>query len=322
MSRSDRTSDISARSPWGSPSRRAVLVGAGTVALASGLSGVACGATAATTNPSGTAMPVGNIPGWNQIIAQDFTTNVPLGGFVSANNGSGELLSTCAAYKAYGTQLGVYDNGSDNTTSYYNTSQTVSTSGSVLDIYLHVGGSPAQALAAAIFPFRPGSTSNSHLYGRWSYTLRSYDATGTNWGAVALLWPTDNEPISGKPEREMDWPEGNVQAVPPGAAGTLRGFFHPADPKGLGLQQSVLNGPSGLWTNWHVFTIEWLPNSLKFFWNGKQYGSTENPWSFTQNVPDIAMKWDLQTGSADASAPAPTGTAHVQLDWVVAYDPA
>src|ERR1700741_1268265 len=33
------------------------------------------------SDPSGVAMPKGNLPGWKQVFSDDFATSVPLGGF-------------------------------------------------------------------------------------------------------------------------------------------------------------------------------------------------------------------------------------------------
>ncbi len=46
--------------------------------------------------PQTTTLPIGDLPGWTQIVADDFNYTYPIGSIASDNNG--ELLSNCAAY--------------------------------------------------------------------------------------------------------------------------------------------------------------------------------------------------------------------------------
>ncbi|UIJ36196.1 glycoside hydrolase family 16 protein [Allobranchiibius sp. GilTou73] len=290
--------------------RRALLGGSAGLALGAAVSGAA-GATSA----SGAALPVGDLPGWKQVIREDFTTAVPRGGFVASPTTYGELATTCAAYRAYGRRLGVYGNGPVNTYGYYDVSKTLSTSGSLLDMYLHHDTATNRNVSAAVFPFRAGSTTNAHLYGRWSYRMRSYNATGTNWACVSLLWPdVDSQwPMAG----EIDWPEGDVRAVPSGARGNVAGFFHPRGAQSGHEGTVPIPGLNGLWTNWHTYTIEWLPNSLKCYLNNHLVLSR------TTRVPSTPMRWITQSCPSNDNRGAPlrpAGSAHVQIDWVVAYD--
>ncbi|MBO1756384.1 glycoside hydrolase family 16 protein [Allobranchiibius sp. CTAmp26] len=296
-----------------SVSRRALLGGAAAI----GIGGAALrGSAAAATVGSGVAMPLGNLPGWKQTIAEDFNTAIPLGGFVASPTTYGELAQNCAAYATYGKRLGVYGNGSANTYGYYDVSKTLSTSSSVLDTYLHVDPATSRRVSAAVFPLR-GGLQNSHTYGRWSYRMRSYNATGSGWGCATLLWPADDKawPASG----EIDWPEGDIKAQPLGMPGKINGFFHPRDATN-GWEGTVqIPSLNGMWTNWHTFTIEWLPNSLKV------YLGTQLVMARTSHVPSTPMRWVSQTGpnnDALGRPVLPSGSSHVQIDWVVAYDPA
>src|ERR1700738_2837561 len=68
-----------------------VVSGAGAVAISTQgatAAGVATQKSAsALLSQSGQAMPAGDLPGWKQIFSDDFTTNVPLGGFPGAVGG-------------------------------------------------------------------------------------------------------------------------------------------------------------------------------------------------------------------------------------------
>ncbi len=302
------------------PSRRGMLQGLGGLATVGALGATAVesmvGAEAASGSPSGQAMPKGNLPGWKQVIAEDFATSIPRGGFVPGRT-YGLLAPTCSAYQAYGKRLGVYGDGPVNTYGYYDARRTLSTSGSLLDMYLHIDPTTGRRVSAAVTPFRPGRTDNAHLYGRWSYRMRSFNATGSNWACVSLLWPQKDAdwPRSG----EIDWPEGNVRALPAGTPGRIEGFVHPRGAS-TGWDGTIhIPGRNGLWTNWHTFTIEWRPNSLKVFLDKVAVMST------TARVPNTPMRWVTQSGPSNderGRSLRPSGSAHVQIDWVVAYDPA
>lgn len=296
-------------------SRRTALVSAGAGAAA--LTSIGTGAQAAPQSPSGSFMPRGNLPGWKQVIAEDFTTSLPVGSFVPSRSTYGLLDPSCRAYSAYGHRLGVYGDGPANNYGYFDARRTVSTSGSLLDIHLRYDSATRRYVSAAIVPFRPGALSNTHTYGRWSYRMRSYGATGSNWGAASLLWPDiDTDwPQSG----EIDWPEGNVCNVAKGQPGGIGGWLHVKGARTGSDGQIRIPSLNAMWTYWHTFTIEWLPNSLKI------YLGSSLVLSRTTGVPSTAMRWLTQTGPAGdiyGNPVPPRGSAHVQIDWVVAYDPA
>ena len=253
---------------------------------------------------SGQAMPRGDLKGWTQVIAEDFDTDVPLGGFVATENGI--LASTCSGYPAYGDRFGVYWDGPSGDGGLYRADRTLSATKSLLDIHVHHDASLKKLMCAAFFPFRPGTTSNLRTYGRWSYRMRSYGATAPGITSVSLLFPElqSQWPESG----EMDWPESDV-------SGMLGGNNHPA-----GFQDNPSDEiPTGarLWSDWHTFTIDWRKDSLTYFVDDVATLTT------TQHVPDEPLKWDTQCApTAGFRGELLVGvSAHIQLDWVVAYDP-
>jgi len=56
--------------------------------------------TPAITDPSGQPMPVGDLPGWHQTFADDFTTDVPLGGFSGCSQAATLMASSCTGLPA------------------------------------------------------------------------------------------------------------------------------------------------------------------------------------------------------------------------------
>ena len=80
-------------------------------------------ADASSSSPSGETMPVGDIPGWRQIFADDFLTDVPVGNFPSA---------VSAKWDAYPD--GWKDTSKHGT---YFPSKVVSIQNGVLNLHLH-----------------------------------------------------------------------------------------------------------------------------------------------------------------------------------------
>ncbi|NYJ75658.1 glycoside hydrolase family 16 protein [Allobranchiibius huperziae] len=249
-------------------------------------------------------MPQGDLAGWKQVIAEDFTTDIGVGGFVVGDDGL--LTDSCAAHAAYGSRLSGYQDGPTDNGGLYRVARTVSVTDSILDIHTRTDPVTGKLLSAAIYPFRAGQPSNAHTYGRWSYRLRSLDATGTGIICVSLLFPERKQdwPRSG----EMDWPECDV-------SGAVGGNHHPA-----GYRTNMAEQISGLGLrlhDWHTFTLDWRKGSLSYLVDGITAFSTKT------HVPSGSLKWDIQCSPDPARRTLPRNlSAHVQLDWVVAYDPA
>lgn len=255
--------------------------------------------------PSGVPMPQGSLPGWRQVIAEDFGTDVPVGGFVVGEDGL--LTRTCRAYPGYGARLSAYQDGPTDNGGLYRTARTVSVVDSVLDIHVRFDRAAGKVLSAAIYPFRPGTHSNAHTYGRWSYRMRARDVTSPGIICVSLLFPETKSswPRSG----EVDWPESDV-------IGPLGGNNHPA---GSAIDsRTEIDALGKTWSDWHTFTIEWRKNFLVYQLDGTTVFST------TKDVPTEPLKWDVQCSPDPQvlTGAMREASAHVQLDWVVAYDPA
>ncbi len=235
-------------------------------------------------DPSGQKMPVGNLPGWQQIFTEDFTTNVPLGSFPGT---------------VYGNAFAVYPDGTPDTAgqqgapSRYDPSQVVSVKNGLLNLYLHTShGTP---MAAAIVPNLPGN----HLYGKYTIRFRSQSLAGfkTAW----LLWPdSENWPQDG----EIDFPEGDL-------SGPIGGFVHHQNATS-GDDQDIFN-TSALYTSWHTASIEWKPNSVKFILDGEVVGTS------TDRIPDTPMHWVIQTESCFDFCPAANTAGNLQIAWITAY---
>ena len=243
----------------------------------------------AAADPSGQALPVGNIPGWHQVFADDFTGNVPLGSFPSA------VASKWSAYPD-----GWKDTSRNGT---YMPSQVLSEHNGVLDMYIHtVNG---VHLVSAPEPKIPGAAGSEGglLYGRYAVRFRADAIPGykTAW----LLWP-DSE--SWPSEGEIDFPEGNL-------SGTMCAYMHHLGASSGGDQDAYCTGTG--YTGWHTAVTEWTPSSVRFFLDGRLVGTS------TSRIPNSPMHWVLQTETNTSGiAPSASAAGHVLVDWVSVYTPA
>lgn len=184
-----------------------------------------------------TPMPVGNIPGWRQTFAEDFSTRVPLGSWPGG----------------YGAKFDDYTGAPDTSKQgYWNTKAITSATNGQLDFYLHNQNGVPQA--AAIVP------KTSQLYGRYSVRFK-VDPGMDGWASAWLLWPdTDNWN-----EGEVDFPEGEL-------TGAINAYTHTLNnPQN---NAYALTTPTPFAGAWHTATTEWKKSGLKFFLDGAQVGST------------------------------------------------
>ena len=228
-------------------------------------------------------MPVGDLPGWRQVFADNFSTPVPLGKFPQA------VLSKWWDY---------HDENDTSGHGTYSPSQVVSISGGVMNLYLHTAG--GRALVAAPLPRLHGPGSEGGLlYGRFAVRFRADAVPGykTAW----LLWP-DSE---NWPDGEIDFPEadltGNINAFM-----HYRGNPHSWDPYHT----------RATYTPWHTAVIEWTAQSVTFILDGQVIGRSTN----ASLIPQSPMHWVLQTEtSLNSPAPDPSAAGNVQIDWITAY---
>jgi hypothetical protein len=234
-------------------------------------------------------MPVGNIPGWRQIFADDFTKAVPAGQFPA-------LVAD---------KWTAYPDGWRDTSKYgtYMPSKVISISDGVMDMYLRTEN--GVHMVAAPVPRPPGAVGRAGglLYGRYAIRFRADPVPG--YKVAWLLWP-DSE--SWPRDGEIDFPEGDLNSV-------MCAFMHRQG-------ATVGNDQDGgctttMFTGWHTAVIEWLPSGTTFLLDGKVIGRPTN------RVPNTPMHWVLQTETSLAGKAPPTDAAgEVQIDWVAVYTPA
>lgn len=238
-----------------------------------------------STSASGEPIPVGDLPQWRHIFADDFTTDVPLGSFPSA------VSDKWTAYPD-----GWKDTSKKGT---YSPSKVVSIDDGKMNLNLHTEG--GTVMVAAPVPMLPGIDGTKYrLYGRYAVRFRADAVAGykTAW----LLWPQSAVwPRDG----EIDFPEGNLDR-------SICAFMHRQHATSGRDQDAFCT--STTFPTWHTAVTEWGPNEVRFILDGKTIGVA------TARIPNTPMRWVLQTETTlDSTLPDPAASANVEIDWVSAW---
>jgi hypothetical protein len=233
---------------------------------------------------SGEPMPVGDLPGWRLILAEDFNSNVPAGGFPGT---------------PYRNQFTIYPDGTADTagqnggSSRYFPSKVVSVYNGFLNFHLH--SENRTPMGAAVLPI----LSNNHLYGKYSIRFRSDAIQGFKF--VSLLWPDSKVwPLDG----EIDFPEGNLTEE-------FLGFVHHQGATVGNDQDSFTTGVD--FSAWHTTSIEWTPGKVRLLLDGSVIGES------TTRIPHTSMHWVLQAEACLTHCPGTYGSGYLQVDWLAAY---
>lgn len=242
-------------------------------------------------------MPVGDLPGWRQVFAEDFNEgDVGIGGFPGpiysqrwSENYFDGTPDTAAQQQPKGAR-----------TSGYFPSKVLSVHDGVLDVFLH--SENGVAMGAAPSPIVGGATQrpwNSQVYGRYSVRFKADALAG--FKIAWLLWPDSKQwPEDG----EIDFPEGELSRV-------IYAALHSVGPDGHGAEQFR---PNASFTSWHTATTEWRPGRIEFFLDGVSIGVA------TAGIPYKPMHYILQTESCLPTCPAPETNGHVYVDWVAIWE--
>lgn len=234
-------------------------------------------------DPSGEAMPRGDLPGWRQVFADDFTQDVALGRFPA---------DVATRWKAYpSTWRDTSKNGQ------YNAERTVTVADGQLHVYLHTEN--GTHLVAALVPRLPEPITS----GRYAIRFRAEPVHGykTAW----LLWPDSGVwPRDG----EIDFPEGDLDGS------RICAFMHRQWATTGSDQDAYCSNTT--YQRWHTAVIEWRPNYARFILDGAVLGTS------TTRVPQTPMHWVIQTETAlNGIAPADSAAGYVDIDWVAAWLP-
>ncbi|WP_426997063.1 glycoside hydrolase family 16 protein [Pseudarthrobacter sp. N5] len=233
------------------------------------------------------AMPVGDIPGWEQTGTQDFSTPADMG----------EIA------KVYGQDMRGYSGFSDTSGhGIYTPDSVLSVADGKLDYYLHYDGDSPRV--ASVIPFGY----SGQKYGRYSIRFRSDSLPG--YKVAFMLWPSSDKWSEG----EIDWPEGGLGGTMYGAS-AITGS---SDRAAMEFDPPITTYSPTDSSEWHVATTEWTPGKVKWFWDGELISQT----ALASGVPWTPLRWTLQaeTGVGPGSIVPEASTAgHLEVDWVVQY---
>lgn len=234
-----------------------------------------------------TAMPVGDLPGWQQIFVDDFSVDAALGSWS----------------KVYGQRWRAYPEPWRDTSKrgVYSPGRVLSAEDGMLDMFLHT--EKGQPYVAAPEPRINGAGRRGQTYGRYSVRFR-VPAPIPGYKTAWLLWPDSNRTAEG----EIDFPEGDLSA-----GSTISAYAH--DVNGRHSHNAFAANSRKTYQDWHTATIEWLPSGVTYWLDGVKLGTAPK-----RGTPRTPMHFVLQTETA-LTGPAPrAGVAgHVQVDWVAVW---
>lgn len=212
----------------GTDSSDAVDAGGSSVGTPTGTAGTAAALAAAAP------LPVGDLPGWRQVFSDDFTSDVPEGGW---------------ARSAYADRWLAYDGFPDTHGVGRYSEDALSTSDGLLQMRWHTqDGVP---LVTGVVPLVDGAW-GGHVGGRYSVRFRADASAG--YVAALLLWPDSNTWDDG----EIDFAEGDVD-------GGINAYHHcPGDAeKSCGTANTAAR-----FSDWHVATVEWTSTGVTYLLDG------------------------------------------------------
>jgi len=239
------------------------------------------GASATATASVDAALPVGDLPGWHQVLAEDFTAPVAEGAFPG---------------RRYRDQWFTYDGFTNPSgTPLYDTKNVTSVHDGLLDVRVREEDGAARG-AGIVALLNGDGTWGGRVYGRYSVRVR-FDAT-PEWGAAILLWSDRNE-----------WHDGEIDFAEGGTDATIGAYNHRLDDP---TQNDLAVQTKARWSDWHVATVEWEASGVTFLMDGKVTGHTTTS-------PSEPLHLVLQT--IRTSAPLSGRTGHLQVDWIAAWEP-
>lgn len=249
---------------------------------------------------SGIPMPTGYRPHWTQVLADDFLTDCPEGGFLAAYG---------ARWDTYRPPGQVTDTSGRGRYS----PNFVSVAGSIATARLFTD-TQGQAQSFALRPLMPGASPNpqgatttlSSVGMRVSACVRIRLDDG--WKVAHMFWGVDGKGA------EIDFPEFE-------GTHNIGGFVHPK--AGSQVQATSDADP----TEWHVVTTEWVAGtSARLLVDGREIFTAP-----ATAVPSAAtpMRWigqcetSLRKDTTGAYLPIPpTAQGVVEWDWITIHTPA
>jgi hypothetical protein len=278
-----------------------------TDSTASGSKALQFGTTTVKTGvgPSGIPMPVGNLSGWTQVFADDFSSNFTEGTIPTASGTSWPAPYTghwdCYTNFHSTDGVGFYDAG------------ILSVVNSTLKMHLYVDSSGVPHCAAPL-PILDGHTSaySGQTYGRWDFCMKS-DGGLSDFLVAYLLWPDSDVWAQG----EIDFPNSYL-------VGYVSGYVHEVG-SNPGNSVNYVDDKSVYYTSWHVYSIQWTSAGVSFWIDGTQVMYSPASQGGTPSVPHhfvMQTETDGPGAGGGTGHPASNINGYTYCDWVVIYSQA
>lgn len=274
--------------------------------------------------PASNGVPIGNLPGWNQLIAEEFTkpsTSADGMNWKSVNDPdkivyTGDPAASGLQPVRWRTYPETWCDTVDNqapcpgiTRRPYRSGDVLSVSGGSLKYNLHpVAGRPAAANPSPVlFPGQDASSNQYQVYGKYSARMKFSRNDLPGYKVAFLLWPKYRPDLSPQQndelwkEAESDYPEGAI------SGSGFSAFSHHAG--GGQVEFPVAIDMTG----WHVYTHLWNEIGRFYYLDGRLIGADR------AQLYSHPERWQMQvetTGSAPLNY-VETGT--VEVDWVTVY---
>lgn len=254
-----------------------------------GISGAALaaapGRSPSKTSPSGQAMPGGDIAGWHQTFADDFT---------------GTTLNTSNWSPYYGQPAG-------DRAGWFAPSHVIVSGG-----LLTLKGYKDAAAKSGVFVTGGIGMLSPHAQTYGKYLVRMRIDKGDGLSAIALLWPKGNV---WPPEIDFYEDGGGARTA---TSATLHCGRNGNDNCRV---QKALSGYD--FSQWHTLGVEWTVGKLVYTIDGTTWATVTN--SRVSSIPmdlDLqlqSLECSQYNTCLDSSTPA---EVDMQVDWAVAYAPA
>lgn len=279
--------------------------------------GLGTGDTAVSGGPSfPVTMPIGNLPGWTQVVTEDFAVDMPVGSFL---NTTGNMSTTAPAYPDYGSRLTFWADTWE-TTKWRGTgkartfpSKVLWVSGGIMHIDMHtenltIGGVTQDVALSSTLKFARPDGQYRQLYGKATSRFRCVStAPDPDPAGFVVLWEAIDS-------RSGFWKNGELGMPETSAKANAQGWMHFAGTIEPPAQERTPLTAFSL-QDWHTHDWEWTPGH--FIWRIDGVTAYET----TDRVPDQVMEFAFFQPEPDNPLPLdPSYRSDLQVDWCTIYD--
>ncbi len=232
-------------------------------------------------------LPTKSTRGFTNLAGQDFDQDAAAGEVASRDQ---------AVNQPYSDWILPYGNWTGNHGGEYRFQENVSVHDGMLDVNVRsIDGKNTGAAWIWLHP-DPVFRNYGFTYGAVEQRVKVVgDLPG--YGAANLLWPDSEDREDG----EIDFPESGFDGEPTAYHHCLGSRF----------KDNCSVFKTGVtWAQWHVYRIEWRPNGVSYFIDGRLIGTN------TDAIPTTSHHWVTQMARDSAGRKDAKLEGHYLVDWV------